>query len=166
MITLKELEAMSASQLAAWHNQHSDKHVKKFENRAAAMKRCMPIFEELKAKQPAPKPEPVKAAQNVASAPAALSEPSRFTGRNSLGVAASWADPGVYAARTKRDGVRVTVEGVKSVHKSTAAGFKAHGLPMEKHIRFRLALKQNGNAEFRHNGKIYRFEIYNEDKAQ
>jgi hypothetical protein len=51
--------------------------------------------------------------------------------------------------QTKR--TSVTVDGV--TYKSTAAAFKALGLPMGVHIRFRMKLKAEGSAEI--NGKKF-----------
>ena len=53
------------------------------------------------------------------------------------------------AAPAKRSAV--TVDGV--TYKSTAAAFKALGLPMGVHIRFRMKLKAEGSAEI--NGKKF-----------
>ena len=63
-------------------------------------------------------------------------------------IAEFQAEHGV-APQTKR--TSVTVDGV--AYKSTAAAFKALGLPMGVHIRFRMKLKTTGSAEI--NGKKF-----------
>jgi len=63
-------------------------------------------------------------------------------------IAEFQAEHGV-APQTKR--TSVTVDGV--TYKSTAAAFKALGLPMGVHIRFRMKLKAEGSAEI--NGKKF-----------
>lgn len=62
---------------------------------------------------------------------------------NSVGVALSWRNPEVRAARLVRDGVTVTSsdDGLPVTYKSVAEAFRALRLPFEKHIKFRLALK-------------------------
>lgn len=84
---------------------------------------------------------------------------------NSDGVAASWADSEVRGARLKRDGVEVKLDGkTVGVFKSTREAFRALRLPDNKHIRFRLKLKEahreNGeSATFENNNKHYVFSI-------
>lgn len=84
---------------------------------------------------------------------------------NSDGVAASWADSEVREARLTRDGVKVELEGKEvGTFKSTREAFRALRLPDNKHIRFRLRLKEahriNGGSEtFEQNGKKYVFSI-------
>lgn len=85
--------------------------------------------------------------------------PARARASNSEGIAASWARPEVAAARLTRHGVEVKVDGVVEEFKSTAAAFREHRLPMNKHIRFRLTLKEAGEAVFEHNGKKYAFTL-------
>lgn len=84
---------------------------------------------------------------------------------NSAGVAASWVDSEVRSARLKRDGVQVSLDGaVIAMYGSTREAFRALRLPDNKHIRFRLKLKEshrdnNETATFEHNGKKYVFAI-------
>lgn len=93
------------------------------------------------------------------------------TGRasNSAGVAASWADPSVMAARLTRHGVAVEVNdnpvfdlnniGQQKEFKSTRDAFRFFRLPDSKHIRFRMRLKEVGHQTFELNGKFYHFEL-------
>jgi hypothetical protein len=78
---------------------------------------------------------------------------------NAAGVAASWHDPEVRAARQKRDGVTVEVDGKKTSHKSTRDAFRHYRLPDSKHIRFRMRLKESRSEVFEHNGKKYKFTM-------
>lgn len=84
---------------------------------------------------------------------------------NSEGVAASWADNEVRASRLKRDSVTVEMDGQNlGVFKSTYEAFRTLRLPNNKHIRFRLKLKEafrdkGEGATFEHNGKKYEFSI-------
>lgn len=78
---------------------------------------------------------------------------------NAAGVAASWADPEVLAARLQRNGTLVTVDGTTSEFKSVRAAFRAYRLPDSKHIRFRLALKASKKETFENDGKKYVFTL-------
>jgi hypothetical protein len=84
---------------------------------------------------------------------------------NSDGVAASWVDSEIRSARLTRDGVKVELDGAPmGEFKSTRDAFRALRLPDNKHIRFRLKLKEahrdhGSSATFEHNGKSYVFSI-------
>lgn len=78
---------------------------------------------------------------------------------NAAGVAASWNDPAVAAARLTRDGVQVTVGDDVQTFKSTRDAFRALRLMDSKHIRFRGILKAAGTATYTENGKDYLFAI-------
>ncbi len=78
---------------------------------------------------------------------------------NSAGVAKSWCDEKVRAARTQRNGVTVRSNDVATPNKSVAEAFRALRLPMARHIRFRIALKASGRETFEDNGKMYAFEL-------
>lgn len=54
-------------------------------------------------------------------------------------IRASWKDPQTAAKRRERSGVKVNGDYFKSV----AAAFRAFGLPMNEHIKFRMELKKN-----------------------
>lgn len=88
---------------------------------------------------------------------------------NSDGVAASWVDADIRAARLTRDGVKVDQDGVElGVFKSTREAFRNLRLPDNKHIRFRLKLKEahrdhGEGATFEHNGKKFNFTIVQVD---
>jgi hypothetical protein len=63
----------------------------------------------------------------------------------SAAIAATWADPEVAAARAQRS--KVFVEG-RGEYRSVKAAFIALGLPISKHIPFRMKLKASGQALF------------------
>ena len=72
----------------------------------------------------------------------------------SAAIAATWANPEVAAKHQERTAVRVMKKGGESEEwfKSTAAAFRALRLPLQGHIKFRMALKAAGQLEFT-NGK-------------
>ncbi|WP_250534380.1 hypothetical protein [Caballeronia sp. AZ10_KS36] len=78
---------------------------------------------------------------------------------NSAGVAKSWANEKVRAARIQKHGVRVTFDGQTTEHRSVAEAFRALRLPFEKHIKFRLGLKAAGQSVFESGGKMYAFAL-------
>lgn len=82
---------------------------------------------------------------------------------NAAGVAASWADPSVAAARLTRDGVTVTVDGKTTTHKSTRDAFRFYRLMDSKHIRFRGQLKAAKAATYEESKKSYLFTIVGTD---
>jgi len=62
------------------------------------------------------------------------------SGKRSAGIALSWQDPAVRAARSERSSV--TVDGVP--YKSCPAAFRALGIDLKGCIQFRGILKANG----------------------
>jgi hypothetical protein len=71
--------------------------------------------------------------------------PAPASADRSAAIAATWADPAVAAARAQRS--KVFVEG-RGEYRSVKAAFIALGLPVSKHIPFRMKLKANGQALF------------------
>jgi hypothetical protein len=76
-----------------------------------------------------------------------------------MSIAKSWMDKAVAVARAERTSVRVSVPAIgsepayKAEFKSVAEAFRKLGLPMSKHIKFRMELKAAGKAAF----GIYKF---------
>lgn len=81
--------------------------------------------------------------------------PAVNAGRRSNAIALTWKDAQVAAKRAKRDSV--TANGAP--YKSVRAAFKALRLPIEKHIKFRMELKEKGEAIFTHADKPYVFKV-------
>jgi hypothetical protein len=71
--------------------------------------------------------------------------PAPASADRSAAIAATWADPEVAAARAQRS--KVVVEG-RGEFRSVKAAFIALGLPVSKHIPFRMKLKAKGAALF------------------
>lgn len=102
-----------------------------------------------------------KAALDEKAEPKKVTKKPSSGASNAAGVAASWADPSVAAARLTRDGVSVTIGDDVQTFKSTRDAFRALRLMDSKHIRFRGILKANGTATYTENGKEYHFAILN-----
>lgn len=78
-------------------------------------------------------------------------------------MSASWKDPEVRAARSARHGVSVHEQGdaanTKADFKSVAEAFRQLRLPMSKHIKLRLEVKDSGSAKFEHGKKTFVFKL-------
>lgn len=87
----------------------------------------------------------------------------KYVAPQSLGIAASWADKDVAAARVKRDKVMVTRLDIVPVtvkeFRSTKQAFEFYNLPLGVHIPFRMKLKAEGVRTFVHNDFSYEFEV-------
>ena len=150
------IQAAPTKTLVTFYNIHSGrKAIKKFADRATAEKRVAALIAdnaelevvlldgldargELAAdakvvEAQAPKKAPKKA-------PSQPADPESTAAKISAGVARSWADPDVHAKRTTRNGVTVNDQQYKSVREA----FEDLGLPMSRHISFRLVLKAEG----------------------
>lgn len=148
--------AATTAELVAFYNAHSNAApVKKFQDRATAERRVTALLAELRFTPPthAEYAECRDLAHAIPPNPLAERNPERLSlpellkrdgsaaaGRGGA-IAASWSDPTVKAARSKRD--RVVVEGVGEF-RSVKEAFLALGLPLAKHIKFRVALKADG----------------------
>jgi capsule polysaccharide export protein KpsE/RkpR len=183
-----EISATKTADLIAFYNKNvpAEKAVAKFTNRATAEKRIAALVASLQEKTAAKvkaaatveqlpakpaKPANVKAAAKTAAPKSAELETAiealkasaeaavKVRKSNAAGISASWADPEVRDARLTRQGVAVVVGGKASQYNSTKAAFEALGLPISKHIRFRMKLKEAGKLAFEHDGKSYAFAI-------
>lgn len=77
--------------------------------------------------------------------------------KRSASISNSWNDAEVAAKRSRRD--HVSVNG--STYRSVRAAFGALKLPLNQHIRFRMALKESGTGVYEHDGKEYEFTLAN-----
>jgi len=112
-------------ELVDFYNEHAERPVKKFANRATAERRVQAMIDELY-----PKADDEKRAEAQRRA---------------------WANPEVKAARSRRQHVKV--DGV--TYRSVKQAFEQLNLPLTKHIKFRGELKALGHVEaFGHNWMI------------
>lgn len=79
----------------------------------------------------------------------------------SKAIAATWENDQIAAARSTRD--NVVVDG-KGTFRSVAAAFKSLGLPMSKHIKFRIEVKSNGSGTFKYGEDEYEFRVVKQEK--
>lgn len=79
----------------------------------------------------------------------------------SKAIAATWENDQIAAARSARD--NVVVDG-KGTFRSVAAAFKSLGLPMSKHIKFRIEVKSNGSGTFKYGEDEHEFRVVKQEK--
>lgn len=82
----------------------------------------------------------------------------RQSGLSSESLVKSWANPTVAKARATRHNCKVTVDDKTAIYRSVRQAFDDLGLPIEKHIRFRMQLKESGKLAYQFDGKTYVFE--------
>ena len=157
-MTKLNFSEMSTADLRSWYNAHASKPVARFSDRAAAIRRCEALAEmapgkacpacgQVQDQAPAGE-EGTRAGERlfchhcgatyepsgrIYHAPA--SNPSR-----SAAIASSWTNPEVRAARSQRTSVRCG----GTVYPSLARAFRALGLPLARHIAYRIELKATG----------------------
>lgn len=160
------------AELVAFYNAHAVKQVSKFADRKTAEKRVLALIADMTAQgQFCPHCNDIanpdscgadityagqegtaagermfchRCSTEFKSDGTAYNAPKASTHR-SAAIAASWADKDVAARRAARH--HVVVEG-KGEFKSVREAFSRLGLPISKHIRFRMALKAAGALEF------------------
>lgn len=132
---MKQISDMTTAEILAEFNLLTNGNVKRFASRTAAERRLAHAREN---HEPVPDVKPSDLRASIAEATAAARS------AQAEGVAKSWHDPAVRAARAQRNGVEVN--GVE--YKSTAAAFRALRLPFNKHVAFRGKLKAAGALEF------------------
>lgn len=74
----------------------------------------------------------------------------------SKAISESWADKKIAEKRARRD--NVAVEGV-GTFRSVCEAFKKLNLPLNQHIKFRMAVKQDGSGVFETGNKKYHFQL-------
>lgn len=143
-----EVKLASTAQLVAEYNRLTGKSIKKFSSRAAGEKQVQALIDKLTASDQlavVPKKKPKTQAN------------TKVPADRSAAISKSWSKRETHDARSSRTQVSVAFNGEKTIHRSTAAAFKALKLPMGSHIKFRMALKAEGSKVFEHEGNSYKF---------
>lgn len=161
--TIAQLEAMSSKELVALFNEHSRKPVTKFADRKTAVKRVFDaLLEEQQESNAKPQAIVVKviaakspklsdlANMNTKPAKAKVESKDR-----SAAIAASWADPVIAAKRAERTHVKAS----GTLYRSVREAFEQLGLPLSKHIKFRMELKSVQELTFKHEGRQVKFSV-------
>ena len=164
---------LSTKDLVALYNKLTDKTISKFSSREAGERQVNAIVkmitkEELAeaiqalgiVEQDTVKPAVSKPTKEPTKVPAPAKTPkakkeAQPAANRSDAIAASWKDPKVAAKRAERTHVKAS----NTVYRSVREAFVALGLPLEKHIKFRMKLKQVAEMTFKHEGRAISFKV-------
>lgn len=161
--TKAELEAMSSKELVALYNEYAAKEVNKFADRKTAINRTYDMLPLAVVEQKHPvtvvrmgkKVEQV-ATPKVAAKVAPKTKPVKKEATDrSAAIAKTWTDPKVAAKRAERTHVKAS----GTVYRSVKEAFEQLGLPLSKHIKFRMQLKQVAELTFKHEGRQVTFKV-------
>lgn len=133
---MKDVKEMSLKEMAAYYNEHAEKPVKRFSDRKNAEKRIKELMED-KMEDFDVIIEDGEMEVEVDDSEEEAVEEKAARRNNSAGIKESWKVPEIREKRTQRSAVEVN----GAQYKSVAEAFRELGLPMEKHIKFRGALK-------------------------
>lgn len=144
---MTDITKLSTKDLVARYNELTGKTIKKFSSRSAGEKQVAALIKKLSPStaQKAPKPKLPKADKPVDA-------------DRSAAIAKSWEDPAVAAKRAERNAVKAG----NKVYRSVKQAFEDLGLPLSKHIRFRMELKSVGTMTFKHEGRSITFHVEQE----
>lgn len=132
-----DVKTAKTSELVAFYNEHAKSQIKKFSDRATAERRVADLLVEVESKKAEQTEKDAEVFERMMEA---TKNPNR-----SEAIAASWNDDKVKEARSMRNGV--FVDGTTE-YRSVKAAFIQLGLPLGKHIKFRMNLKAAGTLEF------------------
>lgn len=164
MTQVQIITEMTTAEMVAEYNKLTGKSIKKFSDRKAgerqlAAARSMAETKGLfSGKKPIPQVPSAVAAPKKASAvsaPKKTSAPRVNIDSRSKSVASSWKNPDVAASRAERTNISVA----GTFYRSVKEAFEKLGLPLGKHIKFRMELKAAGTKTFEYDGKKYNFKV-------
>lgn len=126
---MKLISEMTTAELVAEYNEKTGKNIKKFSSRAAGEKQVANLREH----------------------------------KRSTSTSETWNNEEIAAKRAERHNVNVIctnkeIEGA-GTFRSVKEAFVFFGLPIGKHIPFRMALKKEKSKTFEHEGTVYTFSI-------
>ncbi|WVW37765.1 hypothetical protein Gekk315_00053 [Aeromonas phage Gekk3-15] len=144
---LKALDftAMSTKEMAQWFG------INRFADRKSAERRCGAKLADMLAVAE----EELLVLESRLAAASKSKLKSKPVRTASEGIAESWKNVEVFNKRTTRNGVIVNGQEYKSVR----AAFYALGLPENKHIAFRMALKEEKAKTFILDGEKFEFHL-------
>lgn len=144
----QNVSAMTTAAMVAEYNSLTGKSIKKFSSRAAGEKQL----------EAARTKAGVAAIKEVVAKVVKAKVEKKETTNRADAIKKSWADPKVAAARSERTHVKASGKMFRSVKQA----FEELGLPLEKHIRFRMQLKQVAEMTFNHEGRTIKFAVVQE----
>lgn len=144
----QNVSAMTTAAMVAEYNSLTGKSIKKFSSRAAGEKQL----------EAARTKAGVAAIKEVVAKVVKAKVEKKETTNRADAIKKSWTDPKVAAARSERTHVKASGKMFRSVKQA----FEELGLPLEKHIRFRMQLKQVAEMTFNHEGRTIKFAVVQE----
>lgn len=141
----QNVSAMTTAAMVAEYNSLTGKSIKKFSSRSAGEKQL----------EAARTKVGVAAIKEVVAKVVKAKVEKKETTNRADAIKKSWADPKVAAARSERTHVKASGKMFRSVKQA----FEELGLPLEKHIRFRMQLKQVAEMTFNHEGRTIKFAV-------
>jgi hypothetical protein len=80
--------------------------------------------------------------------------------KRSISTSETWNNKEIAAKRAERHNVNVTFNNLQAAtFRSVKEAFVFLGLPIGKHIPFRMALKKENSKTFEHEGTVYTFSV-------
>jgi len=161
-MTPQIITEMTTNEMVAEYNKLTGKSIKKFSDRKAgerqlAAARSMADTKKLLGGKPTtPAPEAKKETVATPKAAAKKPQPRVNIDSRSTAIANSWQDKKIAAKRAERSNVSVAGHGQ---FRSVKEAFEKIGLPLSKHIKFRMHLKAEQTATFEDEGKKFKFTI-------
>lgn len=172
----EQISKLSTADLIKLYNEKTGKSIKKFSSRAAGEKQVLALFETTEKKRTgrydnALTSQLVQSAAAIAAgkvAPKATNKvaPAKAVAKKSEdkvsraeAISASWKDPEVAAKRAERTHVKAG----NRVYRSVREAFQDLRLPLNKHIKFRMELKQVQELTFKHEGRAITFHVVAEE---
>jgi len=160
------VKTATTAELIAKYNELTGKNIKKFSSREAGEKQVLKAMDAAAAANtgvrvirisdiPAAQLKQQKTVkQPKTKQPKVAKEPSD----RGAAIAASWKDPKVAAKRAERTHVKASDQ----IYRSVREAFEQLGLPLSKHIKFRMSLKEAHQMTFKHEGRSVTFCVVND----
>lgn len=145
---MTDINKLSTKDLVARYNELTGKTIKKFSSRSAGEKQVAALIKKLSP----------STAQKAPAKPKAPKTDKPVDADRSAAIAKSWEDPAVAAKRAERNSVKAG----NKVYRSVKQAFEDLGLPLQKHIKFRMELKSVGTMTFKHEGRAITFHVEQE----
>ena len=147
----------TTAELIAKYNELTGKNITKFSSREAGERQVLKAMDAAAAAKTGVRVVRITdmaPTQPSTKKPKQPKQPKQPSDRGAA-IAASWKDPKVAAKRAERTHVKASGQ----IYRSVREAFEALGLPLSKHIRFRMELKSVHELTFKHEGRAIKFSV-------
>lgn len=155
MTQVQIITEMTTAEMVAEYNKLTGKSIKRFSDRKAGERQLTAARSMAETKGLFSGKKPIPQVPSAVAAPKKTSAPRVNIDSRSKSVASSWKNPDVAASRAERTNISVA----GTFYRSVKEAFEKLGLPLGKHIKFRMELKAAGTKTFEHEGKKYNFKV-------